>query len=366
MSDIYSLINPDGSVDPADEPQISREKLLEFHEIMLLVRIMETRMITLQRQGRIGFFAPSTGQEACHLAPAAALEDRDWIFPQYREPGAILYRGWSLRKFFAQTLGNVEDVMKGRQMPNHYGDPEMRFVTPSSPIGTQIPQAVGAALAAKIKGDDVISLVYFGDGATSSNGFHDGMNFAGVLKTPTIFLCQNNQYAISLSVSRQTASETIAIKAKAYGFEGIRVDGNDFLALYKKTKEAADKARAGGGPTLIEAFTYRVGPHSTSDDPGRYREDAEVEEWRLKDPIIRFEKYLKWKGYIDDEYITSLQETLKEKVNTTFKEAELVSFPEPETLFDDVYDRITPNLEEQKKELLSYAVWEGGKCPWQR
>ena len=366
MPDIYTLIQQDGSVDAELDPNIPKEKLIRYYKIMMLVRVMENRMLTLQRQGRIGFYAPSTGQEACHLAPAAALEDRDWIFPQYREPGVILMRGWPLRRFFAQTLGNKEDVMKGRQMPNHYGDPEMRFVTPSSPIGTQIPQAVGAALAAKLKGDDVVTMTYFGDGATSSNGFHDGMNFAGVLKAPTIFLCQNNQYAISLSVSRQTASETIAIKAKAYGFEGIRVDGNDFLALYKKTKEAADKARSGGGPTLIEAFTYRVGPHSTSDDPTRYRSGEEVEEWRHKDPIERLEKYLKWKGYIQDEFTESLRESLKERVNTVFKEAEMVSFPEPETLFDDVYDRLTWNLEEQKDELLSYALWEGGKCPWQR
>jgi TPP-dependent pyruvate/acetoin dehydrogenase alpha subunit len=255
--------------------------------------------------------------------------------------------------------------MKGSQMPDHFGDSEMRFVTPSSPIGTQIPQAVGAAMAARIKGDDVISLVYFGDGATSSNGFHDGLNFAGVFKAPVIFFCQNNQYAISLPFEKQTASENIAIKGQAYGMEGIRVDGNDFPAVYKTVKYAADKARSGGGATLIEAVTYRLGPHSSSDDPSRYRTGAEEKEWWLKDPIIRFEKYLKHKGYITDELTNSLKESIQQKVNSEFREAELVEPPHPATLFDDVYDRMTWNLEEQKEELIHYALGEGGQCPWQ-
>lgn len=363
--ELYSIIQSDGSADPSEDPHIPKEKLIRYYKLMMLVRIMEERLLALQRQGRIGFYAPSTGQEACHIAAAAAIEERDWIFAQYREPGAILLRGWPLRRFFAQILGNSEDVLKGRQMPVHYGDPDVRFVTPSSPIGTQIPQAVGAAMASKYKGDDVITLVYFGDGATSSNGFHDGMNFAGVFKAPTIFFCQNNQYAISLPVEKQTASETIAIKALAYGIEGIRVDGNDFLAVYKKVKYAADKARSGGGATLIEAFTYRLGPHSSSDDPSRYRESTEEEYWSKKDPIERFEKYLKWKGYIQDEFVMSLRESLKERVNTVFKEAEMVPPPDPSTLFEDVYDYLPWNLQEQRKELLAYAEGEGGKCPWQ-
>ncbi|MCE1248358.1 MAG: pyruvate dehydrogenase (acetyl-transferring) E1 component subunit alpha [Firmicutes bacterium] len=363
--EIISVINDDGYADPAVDPEISNDDLLKYYRLMLLVRIMEENLLDWQRQGRIGFYAPCTGQEACHIAAAAAIEDRDWIFAQYREPGAILLRGWPLRTFFAQTLGNSEDIMKGRQMPDHFGDPEMRFVTPSSPIGTQISQAVGAAMAAKLKGDDVISLVYFGDGATSSSGFHDGLNFAGVFKAPVIFFCQNNQYAISLPLEKQTASENIAIKGQAYGMEGIRVDGNDFPAVYKAVKYAADKARNGGGPTLIEAVTYRLGPHSSSDDPSRYRTRDEEKQWWQKDPIVRFENYLRNKGLLQDDYIESLRASLQTTISETFREAEMVEPPHPETLFDDVYDHLTWNLEEQKQELIHYALGEGGRCPWQ-
>src|SRR5207247_2136170 len=213
----------------------------------------------------------------------------------------------------------AKDPQHGRQMPNHFGSRDINYVTTSSPVGTQIPHAVGAAWAAKIRKDDVVSLAYFGDGATSEGDFHSGMNFAGVFKTPTIFFCKNNQWAISVPIARQTASKTIAQKAQAYGFEGVRVDGNDLLAVYAATKAAADKARAGGGPTLIEALTYRMGPHSSSDDPTRYRATEEVDRWREKDPIDRMRKYLELKGLWSEADDDRLRAEIDDLIQNTIK-----------------------------------------------
>src|SRR5256712_11441598 len=224
-------------------------------------------MLSLQRQGRIGFYVPSTGEEAAQVGSAMALEKRDWVFPAYREPGAALWRGFSVATLIAQAYGNAQDPQQGRQMPNHYGARDINYVPVSSPVGTQIPQAVGVAWAAKIRKEDIVTLTYFGDGATSEGDFHAGMNFAGVFKNPTIFFCKNNQWAISVPVSKQTASKTLAQKALAYGFDGVRVDGNDLLAVYAVTKAAADKARSGGGPPMIEAGPHPLGPPSSRGQP---------------------------------------------------------------------------------------------------
>ena len=258
-----------------------------MYRTMALVRAIDDRMIKLQRQGRIGFYGEARGQEAGGVASAAALRPDDWLFPALREVGAALYRGFPLEKYMAQCFGTAGDELKGRQMPCHYGFRAGNFVPLSSCIGTQIPHAVGVAYAAKYRKEDVVAVAYMGDGATSEGDFHVGMNFAGVYKAPVIFFCQNNQWAISVPVSKQTASESIAIKAEAYGFPGVRVDGNDAIAIYEVTRDAADRARKGDGPTLIEAVTYRMGGHSSSDDATRYREKKEVEEWKRKDPVDR-------------------------------------------------------------------------------
>src|SRR5256712_10916763 len=241
-----------------------------------------------------------------------ALEKRDWVFPAYGEPGAALVRGLRLETIIAQAYGNAKAPQRGRQRPSHYGSKDVHLVTVSSPVGTQIPQAVGAAWAAKIRKDDIVTMTYFGDGATSEGDFHAAMNFAGVFKAPTIFFCKNNQLAISVPVARQTAAKTLAQKALAYGFEGVRVDGNDVLAVYAATKAAVDKARAGGGPTMIEAVTYPMGPHSSSDDPTRYRSKDEVDTWAKRDPIERIRKDLELKGLWSKDYEDKLRVRLQD------------------------------------------------------
>ena len=351
--DILRIIDLDGTYDSNVEPKLSAEALKAAYRHLVLVRLLDTRMLSLQRQGRIGFYVPSTGEEACQVGSAMALEKQDWVFPAYREPGCALWRGFPARMLIAQAYGNALDPQKGRQMPSHYGAPDINYVTASSPVGTQIPHAVGTAWAAKIRKDDVVSLVYFGDGATSEGDFHVGMNFAGVFKTPTVFFCKNNQWAISVPFSRQTAAKTLAQKAHAYGFEGVRVDGNDVLAVYAATKAAAEKARSGGGPTMIEALTYRMGPHSSSDDPTRYRSKEEVEHWQQRDPIERMRRYLELKGIWSKGYDEQLRAEIEEDLQNTIKEVERHPPPRIETLFEDVYAEMPPHLKEQLEAFLA-------------
>ncbi|MGQ0796693.1 MAG: pyruvate dehydrogenase (acetyl-transferring) E1 component subunit alpha [Methanobacteriota archaeon] len=349
----FRIIGPDGTFDPKAEPKLDVDLLKKAYRHLVLVRALDTRMLSLQRQGRIGFYVPSVGEEAAQIGSAMALIPEDWVFPAYREPGAALWRGAPPAALIAQCYGNAADKQKGRQMPSHYGDRAIRYVSPSSPVGTQIPMAVGAAWAAKIRGDRVVSLVYFGDGATSEGDFHAGMNFAGVYKAPVVFVCKNNQWAISLSVDRQTAAETLASKAQAYGFDGVRVDGNDLLAVYAATKAAVDKARAGGGPTMIEAVTYRLGPHSSSDDPTRYRSKEEVEYWEARDPIERMRRYLQGKGLWSKTADEALRKEIDDLVSDAIRQVETAPPPPIESLFEDVYAEIPPHLREQMTAFLA-------------
>ncbi len=319
---------------------------------MVLTRVLDTRAMALQRQGRIGFFVPSQGEEAVQVGSSAVLKSEDWVVPAYREQGAALVRGFPLKTVMAQLYGNKEDILKGRQMPNHFGNKSVNFVTPSSPVGTQLPIAVGVAWAARMRGDKVAVVVYFGDGATSQGDFHVAMNFAGVFNAPVVFVCKNNQWAISVPFERQTASENIAVKAQAYGFSGVRVDGNDILAVYSACKDAVEAARKGKGPTLVEAVTYRMGPHSTSDDPKRYRSEAELEEWKQRDPILRFQLYLKAKGIWDEELEANVRQEVEDLVTGAVKWAEEIGPPPFETIFEDVYEGIPWNLAEQMEEFL--------------
>ncbi len=327
--------------------------LLALYKAMVVTRVTDERCLNLQRQGRIGFYVPSTGQEASVIGSAYAMRATDWIVPSYRETGAWLLRGFPVQDLINELYGNAADKTKGRQMPNHQSFAAGHMVSVSSPIGTQITQAVGVAMAAKIRKQDTVVLTYFGDGSTSSNDFHVGLNFGGVFKSPVVFFCQNNGWAITLPRERQTASETIAQKAVAYGFDGLRVDGNDVLAVYEVTRKAVDKARAGGGPTLIEAVTYRMGPHSTSDDPNRYREAAECEAWAKKDPIARFRRYLAERGLLTDPQDAAMREEAKETVNAAIVSAEKNGPPALETIFSDVYASLTPQLAAQRDELLA-------------
>src|SRR3989441_5689608 len=270
-----------------ETPPIPREVLLRLYREMVRLRTLDERMMTLQRQGRVGFYGACTGQEAATLASAIALEASDWIFPALREGGAMLLRGFPLVPYLCQIFGNAGDETKGRQMPSHMASRSVNQVSWSSCIGTQLPQAVGAAMAARIKGDRTVIAAYLGDGAASEGAFHVAMNFAGGFKAPVVFICQNNHWAISVPTAKQTASESIAVQAVAYGFPGVKVDGNDAVAVYAAVKEAVGRARSGGGPTLVECGTYRLAPHSPSDDPTPYRDEREVDAWRKRDPIER-------------------------------------------------------------------------------
>ncbi|MCI4351411.1 MAG: thiamine pyrophosphate-dependent enzyme [Thermoplasmata archaeon] len=324
--------------------------LLRAYATMVLARTVDERCLTLQRQGRIGFYVPMQGQEAAQVGCAWALRPEDWIFPAYRELAVALVRGITVRTLLDQFIGSAADESKGRQMPNHYGYRRFNYVTASSPVGTQISHAVGAAMAARRKGDAIVTVTFFGDGTTSSNDFHAGLNFAGVFRAPTIFFCQNNQWAISMPRDRQTRSSTLAEKAVAYGFPGVVVDGSDVNAVYRAVVAARERALAGEGPTLIEAQVYRLGPHSTSDDPRRYRTDEELAAWKEKDPLARLKHELRESGLLDDAADARIWETAKEAVAAAVKEAEAQPPVDPMTLFDDTFATRTPQLEAERTE----------------
>lgn len=298
----------------------------------------------LQRQGRFGTYAPIWGQEACQVGSAYALQKGDWVVPAFREIGATLMMGISLKSFYLYWMGNE----MGSRAPEG-----MNVMPVSVPVGTQTLHAVGVAWAAKLRGEKVVALVFFGDGATSKGDFHEAMNFAGVFKTPTVFFCQNNQFAISVPRSLQTASKTIAQKAIAYGCDGIQVDGNDLFAVYLATKEAVEKARSGGGPTLIEGVTYRFGPHTTADDPTKYRTEAEIEPWKPLDPFVRLRFYLGEKGMWDEEIENRLTAEAQKEIDQAVKDAEAVPSPQVEEIFQYVFAEMPHPLKEQLEYLKS-------------
>ncbi|HVI92539.1 MAG TPA: thiamine pyrophosphate-dependent enzyme [Anaeromyxobacter sp.] len=346
---LYRLVDEEGSlVGDAGDVSLDDAEILRLYRLMALNRALDERMITLQRQGRIGFYIGSIGEEATVFGTAAAMADQDWIFPCYREHGAALLRGMPLAGFMCELFGNAGDAMKGRQMPCHEAWRPGRFASISSPISTQIPHAVGAAWAARLKGDEMVALAYFGEGGTSAHDFHTGLNFASVRKIPVVFVCRNNGWAISVPRERQTGSETIAQKAIAYGMRGERVDGNDLLAVHAATRRARERAAAGEGPTLLECVTYRVEGHSTSDDPRVYRPAELVEPWKKRDPIQRMRRWLVRRGVLDDAQDERLRKELREELQVALREAEAFP-PKPalETLIQDVYATPTPQLREQ-------------------
>ena len=353
MVDALRVIQDDGSTDPRLDPKLPEADAVRMYRGMMLQRILDNRMLALQRQGRIGFYGPSLGQEAAIIGAAMAMAPDDWIVPQYREPGAALVRGMPLTELLCQLMGNARDPVQGRQMPCHYVYRKGNYLSISSPVGTQIPHAVGIGWAMKLRGDRAAALVFFGDGATSTSDFHAAMNFAGVFRTPTVFLCNNNQWAISVPVARQTASATLAQKAQAYGFDGVRVDGMDALAVYGATHEAAEAARSGRGPTLVEAVTYRLGPHSSSDDPSRYRDEAEVARWRARDPITRFRRYLEHAGWWDEAREARLEQEIGDEITRAVQETERIPPPPVESLFTDVYADVPARLREQQDALTA-------------
>ena len=299
----------------------------------------------------MGTYVSCSGQEACQVGSMTALKDSDWVFPMYRDLGIMIQRGVPLDSLLDRLFGNAEDSSIGRDLPNAYGWKKYRIFSLAAPIASHLQLAVGFAMAAKYRGDDFVTLSTFGDGASSSGEFHVSMNFAGVFKAQSVFLCENNQYAISVPVTSQTASESIAMKAVAYGFEGIRVDGNDLFAVYAATKDAVDKARRGGGPTLLECVTYRLGAHSTSDDWKKYRSNEEVEEWRKKDPLIRMRLYLENRSAWSESEEAKLRKQLESTINEGISRAEKIPSPAVETMFEDVFEKTPASLKERKEEI---------------
>jgi pyruvate dehydrogenase E1 component alpha subunit len=346
---LFQLIREDGTaVDDAALANLDRALARRIYEGMLRIRVTDARMIALQRQGRISFYGEAMGQEAAVVGSAAASEPEDWIVPALREAGVGLYRGMTLDSYIAQIFGNAEDPTKGRQMPCHPSDRAHNYVVMSSCVSTQIPHAVGVAMAMKISGDKKVCFGYMGDGGTSEGDFHVSLNFAGVMKAPCVLICQNNQWAISTPGTIQTASETIAIKALGYGIEPIRADGNDALAVYHAVKYAADKARRGDGPTFVELLTYRVSAHSTSDDPTRYRDESITDVWKQRrDPIKRLEALLVARGWLTTAERDTLAAQLEADVRASIARAEAAGNPPLASLVDDVYEEPTWNLREQ-------------------
>ena len=352
---MLQLLNENGELlKGAVAPELSQEQATRILKTMEYIRLLDERMIAAQRQGRISFYLACTGEEAATTASAAALSEHDMIMSQYREQAALAYRGYTTEQFMNQMFSNRLDPNKGRQMPIHYGDKTLNFMTISSPLGTQIPQASGYAYGQKLQGNDAVTICYFGEGAASEGDFHAGLNMAAVLNCPVIFFCRNNGYAISTPAEEQFAGDGIASRGIGYGIKTIRVDGNDALAVFIATQQARKIALKEKCPVLIEAMTYRLAAHSTSDDPTGYRSKEEEAKWRLKDPINRFKQWVVVKGWFDeaehDAYLTKSREDILAAVKT----AEKVAVCDLDDMVNDVYAEVPWHLEEQLSNLKSH------------
>jgi 2-oxoisovalerate dehydrogenase E1 component alpha subunit len=324
-----------------DELGLSNDDLLRMYETMLLARRVDERMWILNRQGKAAFVISCQGQEGVQVGAAYNLRPGyDYVYPYYRDFGITTLLGQTPRDHFLSLLGKKEDPNSaGRQMPGHFSSRELNIVTASAPVGVQYPQATGTALAFKMRGEDGVVLTSGGEASTSSGDWHEAMNFAGIHDLPVVFLIENNIYAISVPEKLQVAG-SIAGRAAGYGLPGVEVDGNDVLAVYEAAKEAVDRARSGNGPTLIEAKTYRLTAHSSDDDDRRYRERDEVEDWRKKDPIVRYEHYLEKIGLLDEEKKEEVEDRIKETVAEASEYAEQATFADPEEALSGVYAEV--------------------------
>ena len=342
--EFLAILDQNGIVDKSLEPKIPTDLLLKLHRSMILARRFDQRLLNLQRQGRIGTFPPIAGHEASNLGTIAQLRPSDWFVPSFRETAAEVWRGRSLEGIIIGNNGYSEAAGVDEGSNN---------MPMSVPVGSQMLHAVGLAWGMRYRKKNDVAMTFFGDGATSEGDFHEACNFAAVYQVPVIFVCQNNQWAISIPRKKQTRSETIAQKALAYGMPGIQVDGNDILAVYQAAGEAVARARAGNGPTLIECVTYRIMMHTTSDDPKRYRKDEEVEIWRKRDPIARFEKYLIEKELLDTTKITAIIKEVDDQIQKAVDRAEaaMKEMGNPLDIFDHTYADLPPNLVAQREAL---------------
>ncbi|HTN35050.1 MAG TPA: thiamine pyrophosphate-dependent dehydrogenase E1 component subunit alpha [Marinobacter sp.] len=351
----FRLLKQDGSLyKGAKAPDLDKEKALRIYLAMVTTRILDERMLAAQRQGRLSFYMQSTGEEAAIIGSTAALDDADMIMAQYREQGSLAYRGFTIDEFMNQLFGNELDYGKGRQMPVHYGSAKLNYMTISSPLATQIPQATGYAYGQKMAGDGLCTAVYFGEGAASEGDFHAGLNMAAVHRVPAIFICRNNGYAISTPANEQFAADGIAPRAYGYKMDVIRVDGNDILAVYLATEAARKLAVEENRPVLIEAMTYRLAAHSSSDDPSGYRSKDEESVWRDKDPILRMNNWLQKRKWWSDSEEKELQERLRREVLETMKRAQKRPPPPLESLVTDVYDEVPAALSAQFEKLKAH------------
>jgi pyruvate dehydrogenase E1 component alpha subunit len=342
-----SILAEDGSLDEDLVPDLEDEFLLEMHRVMLLARKFDDRRLRWQRSGRIGTFAPVKGQEAAQIGAVAALEEKDWFVPSFRETAAATWRGASLVSFVLFDAGYNEG---GKVDTGSHNLPI------AIPVASQILHAVGLAYAIKQRDADEVVMVFFGEGATSQGDFHEGLNFAGVFGLPVVFVCQNNQWAISLPRAEQTASKSIAQKAAAYGLPGLQADGNDIIASYSAAREAVDRARSGDGPTLLELCTYRLSVHTTADDPSKYRSEEEEEEWKERDPLPRFQKHLGERGLLGPEDLEKLESEIESQIDEVWNEAKQemeVLAKDPEHMFEHVYEEMPPYLKEQRESMSS-------------
>ena len=344
QNEMVSILTPDGCCAESLRPDLDDEQMRTMYRQMLTMRLYDRKAVAMQRQGRFGTYAQMEGQEACMVASTYPLGPRDWIVSSYRETGAMWMHGVPLKLLSLYWMGNEF----GSHMPAG-----VNVLPVSIPVGSHPLHAVGLAYAGKYRQDGSVAVAYFGDGATSEGDVHEAMNMAGVYAAPCVFFCQNNQYAISVPVREQTASPTIAQKALAYGFPGVRVDGNDVMAVYAVMREAVERARRGDGPTLIEAYTYRLGAHTTADDPTKYRDDAEVEHWRPRDPLLRVQKYLHARGAWSQGWEHELLEACTGKVEQAMTAAEAVPPPPPQDMFRYMFSEPTPALREQEAGLLA-------------
>ncbi len=342
-----SILDESGQVDVDLEPELKETELHALYRGMVLGREADERMLKLQRQGRLGTFSPSSGQEAGSVGPTFAMRKNDWFVGAFRELGGRLMRGHR----FADILRFWNGMEEGSAIPA-----DLRTFYDSVIVGAQIPHATGLAYAQKYRGEEAATVCWFGDGATSQGDFHEGLNFAAVWQAPVVFICQNNQWAISIPREKQTRSETIAQKAIAYGMPCIQVDGNDVLAMYVATNEALERARSGGGPSFIEAVTYRLGVHTTADDPTRYRDDSLTAKWQARDPLSRFRTYLEAKGLWDESRESALRDEIKAEIADEVKEFETAVELKLDTPFDHVFGTKHPSIEKQRADFLA---WQG-------